>query len=1018
MLHIHHGNQTESLFDALDTLLAQPLPSPLQSEWIVVQERGMARWLSQAIARRRGIAANIEFPLPAAFIWRLIEGQLGERGLAAGFDRETLLWRTMALLPSHEKRPGFEAITHYLASGDGDLKRYQLSHRIAELFDQYLIYRPDMIRRWEAGEDEQWQAQLWRAMREQADEPHWAALLDAFHDSLDREGFRARGLPERVSLFAVSSLSPGYIEMLALIAGHIDLHLFILNPSINYWGDIVCERELARLRERWTRAGREDVSELYQVGNPLLASMGRPARDFIDLWQEHHAEEYEHFVETPGGRGLLGALQGDILHLQSRGDALAPQLIDEGDASIRVHSCHGPMREVQVLHDSLLRLFETIPDLGPDAIIVAAPDIDAYAPYIEAVFGSAPAGRHIPYSVGEGSAAGQPRVESLLEWLLLPEQRFDAPTVMAWLELPALARRLGLEEAALERIRQWVAESGIRWGLDGAQREALGLPGGGENSWTFGLDRLLLGYAMPTHADLHGDIAPYGDIEGSEAQWLGQLAHFIEQLRRWRQRLAEPAEMVRWQQRINHLIDDLLAPSEHEGLLLDAVRAELSGMVEHARRGGLEERLDYRLIHHHLSRRLAARGGSGQRLLNGRVSFSDMVPVRGIPFRVVCLLGMNDGDFPRNQRPPAFDLIAAAPRKGDRSLRDEDRYLFLESLLGAREHLHISYSGRDQQDNSPKLPSVVVSELLDYIEQGYRLEGGDIRHSLHIEHPLQPFSPRNFIHGSYAAEWLHREPGHEAFVGGPLKHDDEVHEPTPDELIRFALNPARQFLSEVLGVRPAEYEEALEESEPFEIDGLEAYQLKGRVLGCMLDGEEGYARLRAEGVLPHGEAGRLRYQAIHDELEPLAESIREHQDGSLLRYRPAKLKPADRLRLWLEHLQRCAEGDGGVSRHLAQDGEFALRPLPPGQAQQQLQAWLELYRTNQREPQPLFPACSMAYVERGIGAAIKAWEGSDYARGEGDDPWFAQAFRGREPLNERFEAIARELIAPILEWEA
>ncbi len=1036
MLHIHHGNRCETLFEALAGVLEQPLSSPLQGEVIVVQERGMARWLSQAIARKQGIAANIDFPLPAAFIWRLLEGQLGGKGLAVGYDRETLLWQSLTLLPALKEEPGFEAIAHYLGEGDIELKGYQLARRIAELFDQYLIYRPRMVREWERGKDEQWQARLWRAMREQATLPHWAALLDTFQDSLKSEGFRATDLPERISLFCVASLSPGYIELLALLAEHIDLHLFILNPSVNYWGDIVSERELAKLRERWTRAGREDVSELYLVGNPLLASMGRPARDFIELWQGYPADEIEHFDEAPEEGGLLASLQGDILHLQSRGEGLERRVLNEDEAaSIRIHACHGAMREIQVLHDSLLGLFETIPDLSPDEVLIAAPDIGVYAPYIEAVFGAAPVERHIPYSVGTGSAAEQPLVESLLEWLLLPDARFEAPVVMAWLELPAVARRLGLDEGALERIRQWVAESGIRWGVDGKQRETLGLPGDGENSWAFGLERLLLGYAMPPHAGLYQGIAPYADIEGSEAPWLGQLCHFVELLDQWRRRLAQPASLAQWQQRINRLMDELLAPSDHEGVLLDSLREQLAQMVERADSGGFEGELSHRLIHHHLSNLLRRGDGASQRLLNGRVSCSDMVAARAIPFRVICLLGMNDGDFPRSQRPLGFDLIAADPQRGDRVLRDEDRYLFLEMLLSAREHLHISYSGRSQQDNSPKLPSVLVSELLDYIEQGYCLEEGELRQQLNFEHPLHPFSPRNFPplnpHGSYAAEWLQREPRAGAFIGPALQSDtDDTELPTSEALIRFALNPARQFLSDTLGVHSAEYEEALEENESFGLDALQAYQLKSATLELMLDGtpvEQGYRQARAEGLLPHGEAGRLHFQATLDGLEELADSVHQHrQREGLLRYRPAKLNDKDRLRLWLEHLYRCREGSEHESRHLSLDGEFALRPMPAEQALGQLEGWWALYRANRQQPQPLFPKSSMAYATRiargkeaveGMEAAIKAWQGSDWVSGEGEDPWFDQAFRGHEPLDARFEQIAEELLCPIFEWQ-
>src|SRR5512143_2605473 len=276
MLHLHLSNRAENLFYALSAVMADPIRDIFQPEIIVVEEIGMARWLSQQLAEQQGIAANIQFPLPAGFVWRLLQGQLQEEAAEAGLSKSTLVWYSMALLPGLKDRPGFESIQRYLSGAETETKTYQLSRQIADLFDQYLVYRPDEIRRWEAGEERHWQAQLWRAMREISTESHWAGLLEEFKRSIETHGFKAKGLPERVSLFAISALSPGYIQLLAHIAAHIDVHLYVVNPSVNYWGDIVSDQDLARLRDKWRQSGRPDVSELYTIGNPLLASMGKP----------------------------------------------------------------------------------------------------------------------------------------------------------------------------------------------------------------------------------------------------------------------------------------------------------------------------------------------------------------------------------------------------------------------------------------------------------------------------------------------------------------------------------------------------------------------------------------------------------------------------------------------------------------------------------------------------------------------------------------------------------------------
>ncbi len=1053
MLHLYHSNKMESLLQALLQVLEQPLENPFTAETILVQNQGMARWITQGIAERQGIAANLDFPLPATFIWRIFELQLERVPDSSSFDKEALLWRCMALLPRYSHSEGFEEIANYLSGDDADLKCYQLSRRIADLFDQYLVYRADMIKRWEAGEEQHWQARLWRAMRENSSEPHRASLIEEFRASLDAQGAAAE-MPQRIMLFGLSALPPLYLDIIASLSEHIEVHLFLLNPSLNYWGDIVSEKDLARLRGLWRSHDRSDVSELYMAGNPLLASMGRQARDFLDQMHEYQAVDFD-FFETPGQGTLLAAVQEDILNLQQRGSGeLSVGVIEPADASIQVHSCHSPMREIQVLHDRLLSLFASMTELTPQDVVVMSPDIDQLAPYIEAVFGGAPPQRHIPFSIADQADAAQdPLVETLLGWLELPFDRFEAPAVLSWLELPAVQRRFRLDQAAVERIREWVSNSGIRWGINSEHRVQLGIDeADSSNSWAFGFERLFLGYALSPGSGLYDSVAPFTDVEGGEAPWLGELQAFIESLDSWRKELARPANIVQWQRRINLMMEQLFLPDEDEEQILKSVRDALDKLVEHAQRAGFEERLDASVLHQHLASQIGSGSGS-RRFLTGRVTFCNMVPMRSIPFRIVCLLGMNDSNYPRIDKPLGFDLIAQHPRKGDRSRREDDRYLFLESILAAREVLYISYVGHSQQDNSVKLASVVVSELLDYVQQGYQLADGDLRQQLLSEHPLQPFSERNFTLGSYAAEWLERGDGRQQFIGDALPLVDEFSEGIElNDLKAFFINPARSFLKQ-LGVGNAEYDEALEESELFELDNLGAYFLKHEVLSELLhggDSESCYNLARARGELPHGSFGEIAFTQTTEKLEEFARqvaSMQEQQDlpvdiridvegaaidgrvsalvgGGCFSYRAAKLKPKDQLMLWIEHLALCAAGSGGESTHLAEDKLFKLDAVEQKAAVSKLDELVKLYRQGRNMPLSFYPATSLAYAKKiadgkdesaALSSAGYAWEGSQYARGDSLDPWFDQAMRGRNPLDEPFCQIAQQVFIPMLE---
>ncbi len=1066
MFHIHHSNRTELLLDALAQVCAEAPVDPFEAETVVVQNPGMARWLALGIAERSGVAANLEFPLLATFVWRIYETQFDDLPDHSPLDREILLWRLMALLPEQLEDPAYAPLRHYLQGADEALRRYQLAQRIADLFDQYLVFRAERVLAWEAGEEDHWQARLWRTLCAGGRLRHRARLFAEFGERARAGTLRRGELPARVSLFGLTAIPPAYVEVLRAMAEVIDVHLFVLNPSLDYWGDIVDERTRARLSRQRARLGRPGEAEYLNVGNPLLASLGKQGRDFVDLLHAGEDENSEYYV-PPDRLDLLGLLQLDILMLQTRGDGVdeqPPLPLEHGDSSVQVHSAHSRMREVQVLHDRLLALIEEGDGLTPRDIVVMAPDIDAYAPYVEAVFGAAPPSRRIPWSIADRHAADEsPLAATLLALLALPQSRLTVSEVLALLEDAAVMRRLGLDDAGLERVRRWVREANIRWGLDADMRADLGLPAEDAASWAFGLRRLLLGYAMPPDGEsLFADIAPYPDIEGGEARDLGLLADFIERLAVWRERLAQPRDAAAWADTLSALLDDFFLPDEGEANFLQQVREALAALREHCKEAGFAETVDLAVVRDHLRGRLED-ARAGQAFLDGRVSFCNMVPMRSIPFRVVCLLGMNDGDYPRNQRPLGFDLMAEQPKRGDRSRREDDRYLFLEALLSAREVLYLSYVGRDIRSNAERVPSVLLGELLETIERGFRApDGGKVLPQIVTEHPLQPFSPRYFEDGgrlfSYAAEWLSetKHGGIGAFLDRPLPEPEEApwRELELDELAGFLSHPARHLLERRLGVNLREYDERIEDTEPFALDSLGVWQLKDRALALTLAGRDaaGFERLAlAGGSLPSAGFGAQAFARAVESVPELAEKLRglgvdaphdiveldltlgeyrlrgwlrEVRPAGLLRYRTGKLRARDRLRLWLEHLALNAVAPPGVacvSVFCAEDDLLRLGPVADAAAR--LQELVGLYREGWREALPFFPETSLAYAERllrkgedaeaALAAAAKVWAGSQFAAGDGEDVYNRLAFRGRDPLDTRFAELAERVYAPL-----
>jgi exodeoxyribonuclease V gamma subunit len=945
---VHRSNRIEALVDALAELVAVPLADPFAPEWIAVQGRGMERWLAIELARRLGVWANPAFPFPRRVIDAAAAAVLGDTApLPAVFEPGTLRWAIAEVLPQQLGRPGFGVIRRYLEDDPRGVKRLQLAGRIADLFDQYAVYRPHMVLEWERGAGGDWQGALWRELVRTHGATHAAARAQALLAALAAGRAPAASFPRRLSLFGISTLPPLYVQILAAIANTVELHLFLLSPSREYWGEIRSRRERIREMARAAVAsptaavesperqpplpgfpeaepaqpaladtdGSPDLAnpeETSDEGHPLLASLGRVGRDFqyvLEGCADYQDDPRERYIE-PGQGSMLAVLQSDILALRMPDATAASEQsaaqsrveVAADDNSIAVHACHGAMREVEVLHDQLLALFAQHETLTPPDVVVMTPSIETYAPLVEAVFGSG--GRpSIPFCIADRRPRAQHEVlDAFLRALELLRGRLPAPAVLDLLTLEPVRARFGIAVEEIDRLRCWVAEAGIRWGADGVHRGEVGQPPCDDNTWRFGLDRLLLGYALPGQdALLFGDVLPYDDVEGSDAALLGRFAELCATMTRFRSAVRDAQSPSAWRQTLGALLAALLANTPSTAYQHHAIMAGLEALAEQAAAGAFTGSVDLGAMRPLLEAEIE-RAGSARGFLTGSVTFCEMVPMRTIPFRVVCLLGLNDGAFPRARRPLGFDRMAEHPQAGDRTARDDDRYLFLEALLAAREHLMVTYVGQSISDNSDLPPSVVVSELLDAIDRtfvshpdpdapdaadrarardeiGGRADAPTTRARDRVvqRHALQAFSPHYFGRDpqrrafSYAATHY---AGARALVGPRRCRPPVLAAPLPadpvetvglDELVRFFDNPSRWFLQRKLGVYLGRDAELLDDREPIALDALDSWFVGDALLRRVLRGgdpAEAWGVWRAGGTLPLGTPGRCAFDAI------------------------------------------------------------------------------------------------------------------------------------------------------------
>ena len=1020
MLTLIQSNQMEVLSEQLAKLLAIRLDnvSLLACEHVLVQSPGMSTWLRLEIAKHNGIAAALSFPLPSSFTWQLCHDLLPDVPKDNAFTKAAMTWKLMDLLPSLLDNPDFSPLKQYLSPQvdstsditdtdidantgtdiDTDIhtanthailqlnqshdaiKLFQLCGRIADIFDQYLVYRPEWILAWEQNqplssldncltldENQQWQPILWRALIDynqhhlHASHYHRANLHADLIATLANPDTDLSMLPARLYVFGISSMPPQTLDVLYHLASRIDVIMLSLSPCQHYWGDIIEPKTRARMALQYANKKQldQDWEDKLEVGNPILANNGQMGRELLDLLlslpPEHTDFGYDCYVE-PEPNNLLHGVQYDILQMETLGQPLGPnasvyqdiharRTLLPSDDSITLRSCHSALREVETLHDHLLELLSNNSDLSPKDIVIMMPDVAAYAPYIDAVFGTANSqyfadknpqkgDYYIPYAIADrGAAQESPLINSFLSLLNINQSRFGLTDIIGILEVPAILRRFQLDDDELSLIRRWLDDANVRWGRSEQTRSQLGVQPFTQNSWAFGIKRLILGYAFNDDADIYRDTLMVQGIEGQSSQALGKLLNFLETIDTYFNLFANDYSTAERLEQLQQLLADCYDTTDDEREQIQAIRDALVTLDTELESAGHQGQVDIEVLKQWFNQRLTE-SRVGQRYLAGSVNFCTLMPMRSIPFKVVCLLGMNDGVYPRVQHPVGFDLMAHfGPKKGDRSRRLDDRYLFLEALLSAREQLYISYIGHSERDNAERIASMLVSELVEYCQLSYlpqslqqqleqqveiNLDDADkaVLAQLIQAQPLQPFDAKLFretpqsadsvskLQHSFNAQWcppaanatinnhffeqalpLSAEQADEVFAHTHINTDGiKVVELELSALIRFYRNPAQFFFNRSLKVDLSLDIQADDNDEPFSLNALERYLLQSRMLDNAIEHQldspdlELLSKLKTSGELPMAPFDDLLINQYLRDISPLINRVQFLQD--------------------------------------------------------------------------------------------------------------------------------------------
>jgi len=1052
-MELVHSNRTENLADALASLVRDEPLGPFEEEAIVVQSRGMERWLTLALAERVGIWANPSFPFARSVIEQVLEDLcVGPSEEAKAYDLDRLKWTIAELL--RESAP--EELRPYLGDSSDADRVLRLATRVSEVFDGYVVYRPDFLKRWARGQDSHWQANLWRRVVEKLG-PHDLASRIGLAMSMVRSSGVVENIRfKRLHLFSLETLPPLFLQFLSALSERIPTTFYLLEPSSEYIGDV----------DRTPQTGGR-VDGYAGNGHAFLSNLGRLSRDFQELLLsvDEAVQRGVDLFETPARRNLLTSVQADIREFRSAPEEGDRDTIDASDRSISIHACTGPMREAQVLHDLVRGALEDDPSLEPEDIVVMTPDLDVYAPVFRAVFGQ-DEGRRIPYEVHDRKTRDDASFyDDFLAVLEVLDSRFSVLDVVRLMDTRSMREDYQFTPGERARIAELLAAAGVRWGIDAEHREELEFPAEALHTWRAGLGRLFLGFASaPESTEVFEGLLPRGAPTLGDAELVARLSRLCEVLFEFHARTNRSLDVGAWATLLERLAGLLFQEDDESSIAVRNLRGALDRLHDLTTRSGYTGAISLKTLRRELRAQLLKETPAVGFLRRG-VTLTELVPLRSVPFRVVCLVGMSENSFPRADNRASFDLTREQHRTGDRNKRHDDRHSFLQAMLCARDRVIITYSAPATSARTGANPSPVVWELCETVNRYYQLPEGKPLLDPTV-HPLHAFDARYFdgsaLPQSFSPRYLDiaRALAKPSVEPGRIELRSEADERDTTlavgELTRWLWNPTAAFIDKVLRARFGRSELYEPTSALTKIGPLEASKVGTGALRAGLRGEELDEYLISAPEFPDGNWGTLGRQALAKEISEVSarqESLQADEearsvflsvdlgelvlegrlDGLCSEHRVLKrfTKVGGRaeLAVWIEHLLMQAVGDATLPRttHVVLRGAEKRASLvsfaPVDDPRVLLETLVATYRTCREAPLPLLEKSSRAFAEKYDGdntiKAIKAAKDALTNQRRWDDrleyvPGPVDPFRD-ESWAAAFQQAALAVYGPLLE---
>jgi exodeoxyribonuclease V gamma subunit len=1120
MLTLYQSNRLSVLKSLLFEILQRhKSANPLDSETILVGNVAIENWLTIALASEFKIMVGINFESPSDFLWQL-QQQLGSCAKDNPLDKSSLTWKIISIIDDYIDDDNFIALKQYINYGNHtelrkyqlaqiiaklfiyfmrdspdlltfsifdyyitydnlmvlkryinygkhtELRKYQLAQSIAKLFVDYINYRPDLLISWQNcdidnkdketdSQENMWQPILWRSLK---------AKIDANNNNLianilqpERLSTITAAKPKNIFLFGINSLPKPILQAFYVLSETVNIHLFSHNPCSYYWGDNLVNRKKAK-----------NITPINDTSSHvILDTMGKLGRDYFNNLHELEvniidafADDYQHTI--------LSNIQRDIYKLQDSRKTTEKYKFSATDDSLLFHSCHSQLRELQVLHDRLLNWFSKDAKLTPKDILIVAPDINLYTPWIKAVFAK---DKHtdityIPYSVcGVATKHLNNYASTLLKLLRLNTTMCTGEAILKILSVTEVRQKFSISYEDLTIIRYWINKLNICWGLDKNHRHNFLDIANDFNTWEFGIQRLLLGYAIPEADGIYQQILPSELANGRTADLVGKLADFIATLKNIATSCPQQASISSWINWLNNAIENIYLINDDAIEFNIEVATILAKLANNISSSNYTKAIDKDVLNSYLTAELYNDTEKAY-IPNGKLTFTNINHVSsGIPFKIVCFLGMNSADFPSYDTPVDFDLKAKNLRAGDELKKDQDKYNFMQLFVSAEQKVHISFIGQSINDNSIKMPSIAIEEIIDYFNLSFDIDKTSKQNPLMFKHALQPFSSKNFQniasnYFSYATNWQVTNNQQQTDNTNIINLEQATDSLTLKALISCFKNPVKYFYNRCLGIYFEDPEAILANSEPFNIDGLASYQFKQQIIEVLYNNQqinESKNLYKAAGMLPHYVFADCVIDNIVTKLDKILPWMQElnvklnnnisidinfaeksnfsitaeitnFANGNLVFIHPVdKIKGKHIIEAWLAHLCCCTQ-QPTTTHILCLDERSFLKPVDAPQAVNYLFKLTKIYQQASTTTIPWLPCIGYKIItkikkDKSKGATIDV---NDFVNKQLEnyitdtyndlDVYLARVYPDLNSHHQQFYSLTDSIFSPVLEY--